>query len=133
MKQLAQGKEDTCTYTGIFGCLLTATVLIQHILITRQHWLTFVLLVIYLFSLLSFIMLATKSQYSPVLIAVNTGLLMFANVMVLLQGLFSAALIALMLYSTAIVCFLYVSGYPALLNEIARAKREEEKEWEGKI
>lgn len=133
MKQLPQGKEDTCTYTGIFGCLLTATVLIQHILITREHWLTFVLLGIYLFSLLSFIMLSIKSQYAPVLIAVNTGLLMFANVMVLLQGLFSAALIALMLYSTAVACFLYVSGYPALLNEIARAKRAEEKEWEGKI
>jgi len=133
MKQLPQGKEDTCTYTGIFGCLLTATVLIQHILITREHWLTFVLLVIYLFSLLSFIMLGIRSRVSPLLLIVNTGLLMFANVMVLLQGLFSAALIALMLYSTAVVCFLYVSGYPALLNEVARAKRDEEKEWEGKI
>lgn len=133
MKQLSQGQQDTCTYLGIFGCLITATVIIQHMLITRTHWLTFVLLAIYFFVLASFILLALKNYLSPVLLSIGTGAMLFSNVMILKYNLISAVVLILFLYLVVVILLLFMGNYPTLLHKVYMAKKAEEREWEGKL
>ena len=77
MQQLTRGQQDTCTYTGIFGAMLGATCLIQLFAITREHWISGVMILVVIFSIISYILLSLQKSFSPILLLV-AGLLVFA-------------------------------------------------------
>jgi uncharacterized membrane protein SirB2 len=59
---LTARQQDICGYTGLFGALIALTCLIQHILITKAHWITFTLPGIYLFVIMAFVLLGLQKQ-----------------------------------------------------------------------
>jgi len=133
MSQLNQNQQDTCIYTGIFGAMLGATTLVQHVMITKQHWITFALLFIYLISIITFIMLATQKHYAPLLLIVSTALVFVAEAFLIISGLFSLIVLLLFTYSVVMIVILYVGEYPQKLRGKEMARRAEELAWRERI
>lgn len=133
MSKLTARQEDICTYTGIFGALLAATCLIQHIVISTDHWLVFVLLGIYAFSITAFILLALQKSIAPVLLIAAGVFAGVSEVILLKSFVFSLVVLLLFLYTAAVVVILYIERFPEKLKAKALAKYEEELAWEGKI
>jgi hypothetical protein len=132
-QELTKSQQETCVYTGIFGVLLGVTCLIQLIAITREHWLTFVLLGSYLFSIASMVLLAMQRAISPILLIVSSVLVFAINVILILLGVFSLIAFIYLIYLVAIITVLFVGQYPSRMRAMALARRAEEKEWAGKI
>lgn len=133
MNTLTNKQQDICVYTGLFGALLCTTCLIQLIIITKEHWITFLLLGFYIFSILSFIMLGLQKAIAPWLLIASTVFLLFAVAVFIKNRVFSLVVILAFIYSMTLVIFLFMEGLPAKLKEIARAKKAEELAWRDKI
>lgn len=133
MQQLTKAQEDTCTYTGIFGAMLGATCLIQLFAITREHWISGVMILAVIFSLLSYILLSLQKAIAPTLLII-AGLLVFAlNFFMILFGVFSLVILVYLIYSVAVIAVLFIGHYPQKLRLIALEKKKEENEWRNKI
>jgi len=61
MKGITERQQNICIYGGLFGALLTATCLIQHIVISGNHWIAFILLGIYVYTLFAGVLLAFQN------------------------------------------------------------------------
>lgn len=133
MTQLNKGQQETCVYTGIFGVLLGATCFIQWVAITREHWFTFGMMGVYILCMVSFIVLATQNWVSSILLIICGALLLVGNLLVILMGVFSLVLFLYLLYVVAIITIIYMGQYPSRMKAMALAKKQEEKEWRGKI
>src|SRR5690242_2048221 len=91
---LTPGQREVCTYTGVFGILLSATCLIQHfVIVVETNWVTLSLMAIYLFSGLAFGMLIGQHFISPILLIVNSAALLTSSLVLLFNGLFSLIVI----------------------------------------
>ncbi len=133
MQQLTKGQEDTCTYTGIFGAMLGATCLIQLFAITREHWISGVMILAVIFSILSYILLSLQKAIAPTLLII-AGLLVFAlNFFMILFGVFSLVILVYLIYSVSVIAVLFIGQYPQKLRLIALEKKKEENEWRNKI
>ena len=133
MNKLTDAQNETCIYTGVFGAMLSATCLIQHMIFMRDHWLAYSMLGLYSFALLAFILLATRQWYAPILLIVSSGLMFIAALLLILGGIFSLVVILLLLYHAVIIAVLYIGGYPALMKQQALAAKAEESEWRSRM
>lgn len=133
MKTLSNKHEDICTYTGLFGCLLGLTCLIQFMVIMGTHWLVFMVLIAYLYSIISFILLSLQKPIAPVLLIISAVFILATETLFTLSGVFSLALLLMFLYNVVVVVLLFVERIPVLLKEKARAIQAEREAWEGKI
>jgi hypothetical protein len=133
MNTLTNRQQDICTYTGLFGALICTTCLIQHIIITSTHWITFVLLGVYLFAILSFTLLGLQKAIAPWLLVANAAFLLIDQTIFILSGVFSLIVFIAFIYSVTVVVVLFMEGFPARLREKARALKEEELAWKDKI
>lgn len=133
MSKLTNQQKDFCAYTGAFGALLSATCFIQHMIIARDHWITHVLTLIYIFSLLSFFLLALKKAYAPLLLIIATFFALVAELLLVASFLFSMVVILLFLYSFVIVVIMYVDQLPRKLKEQALSEKMEEQVWKQRL
>ncbi|RYZ52103.1 MAG: hypothetical protein EOP49_10325 [Sphingobacteriales bacterium] len=133
MNGLTERQQNLCIYGGLFGAMLTATCLIQHIALATNHWIAFVLMGVYAYALLVFILLALQRVVAPLLLITSSSLIMIALVFVLAGGFYSLALILLFLYCTVMTIVIYMEQLPARLKEKAMIKRNEELAWRDKI
>lgn len=130
---LTTRQKDICSYAGAFGILLSLTCLIQHIMITRSHWITFVMLGIYFFAALAFFLLALQKQIAPLLLIISTALAFIAQVILMRHGLFSLVVVLQLLYHVIVVVIIYVEQIPKRLKLKAQLLRQEEENWRDKI
>lgn len=130
---LTNRQKDLCSYGGAFGILLSLTCLIQHIMITNAHWLTFMLLGIYLFSALSFFLLALQKHIAPLLLIISTGLSFIAQVILMRHALFSLVVVLLLMYHVVTVVIIYTEQIPERLKLKAQLLKEEKENWRDKI
>lgn len=133
MNTLTSKQQDLCTYSGIFGALISATCFIQLMIISREHWLGFVLLGINAFAILTFILLALQKPIAPWLLIAVAALLFLAKLVYILSGVFSVIVLLALLYSVVIVVLLFVEQLPQKLKEKALAERAEALVWKDKI
>jgi predicted neutral ceramidase superfamily lipid hydrolase len=133
MSKLTNKQQDFFTYTGTFGALLATTCLVQHMAITRDHWITYVMMLIYIFSILGFVLLALKKVSAPILLIVSAVLVLIAELILIRNFVFSLVVLLLFLYSTVIVVSLYVEQLPKKLKEQALAEKIENEMWKDKI
>lgn len=133
MNNLTERHQNICIYGGIFGAMLAATCLIQHISLAREHWISFTLMVVYAYSITVFIVLSLQKEWAPVLLIISSSLIMIVLVFVLVAGFYSLALVLLFLYCTVMTIVIYMEQVPARLKEKARLKRQEELAWRDKI
>jgi hypothetical protein len=133
MKPPSPAQQNTCAYTGTFGALIAATCVIQHLAITRDHWVTLMMLLFYVLSITSFILLALQKKESPALLIIS-AVLSFASEIILLKSyVFSLIVLLLFLYTAIIIVVLYMDKIPARLRDKAMLANAEKATWEGKI
>ena len=133
MTPLTKAQQETCAYTGIFGVMLGATCLIQLFIITRQHWISAALIVVTILTMISFILLALQKYYAPAVLIVSGALVLVNNAVIIMLGVVSLIAVIYLAYIVVIVTILFMGEYPQRMKAMALAKRQEEREWEGKI
>ena len=133
VKTFSQKDENICEYTGLFGVLLSLTCFIQHLVVTRSHWIAQLMMVGYLFAIIAFLLLALKKPVAPVLLIIS-AIFSFVTEIIWVKGLaFSLVVLLLVLYTVIIVVVVYVEQIPQKLKRKSLAEKEEEELWAGKI
>ena len=133
MNPLTNKQQDICAYTGVFGALLNATCLVQLIIITREHWISFAMLGIYIFSILAFISLGLQKAIAPWLLIIAAVLLFITELVFLFNGVFSLVVLLSFIYSVIIVVVVFAEELGRKLKEKALAEKAEALEWRDKI
>jgi hypothetical protein len=133
MKGLNERQQNICIYGGLFGALLATTCLIQHMVISGTHWIAFILMGIYIYTLLAFLLLAFQKAIAPILLIGAASLMLITVLFVRLAGLISPALVLLYLYCTIMTVLVYIEYLPQRLKEKEMLKRNEEIVWKDKI
>lgn len=133
MNVLTDNQKDFCSYTGLFGALISATCFIQLMVISRDHWIALILLCVNLFAIVAFVMLALQKAVAPWLLIAVSALLFIAMVVYILNGIFSLVVLLAMLYSVVIVVCLFFAGLPQKLKAKALAEKAEDMSWQDKI
>lgn len=133
MNPLTNREKDICTYTGIFGILLSATCLIQNFIYFRPHFITALLIFVYILSIAAFSLLAAQHVVAPLLLIITGSILFLCEGLLILAGVFSLVVILLFIYVTVIAAVLYIDGFPGKLRQKALASRAEKDLWKGKI
>jgi hypothetical protein len=133
MNILTNQQKDFCSYSGLFGALISATCFIQLIIISREHWLAFVLLCINVFAILAFALLALQKAIAPWLLIAVAVLLFFAKLVYIFTGVFSLIVLLSLLYSVVIVVVLFVQQLPQKLKQKALAEKADALAWKDKI
>ncbi len=88
---------------------------------------------IYLFSILGFALLAAKKVCAPVLLIISTVLVLVAELILVMNFVFSLVVLLLFIYSTVIVISMYIEQLPQKLKKQALAERMENETWKDKI
>lgn len=133
MSKLTTKQQEFFACTGTFGALLATTWLVQHLVIARDHWIAHTLTLIYIYSILDFILLALKKAFAPALLISSTVLVLLAEVILITNLVFSLVVLILFVYSTVIVVLLYIEQLPRKLKEQSMAERMEAEVWKGRI
>jgi len=133
MNILTSKQQDICTYSGSFGAMISAACFVQLMVISRDHWLAFVLLGINAFAILAFILLALQKAVAPMLLISVAALLFLAKLVYIFSGVFSLVVLISFLYSMVVVALLFVEQLPKKLKEKALAERAEAMAWKDKI
>lgn len=130
---LTNRQQDICGYTGLFGALIALICLIQHIAITRAHWITFIMVGIYLFVIIAFILLALQKNIALILLITAAVLSFIAELILVRNGIFSLVVLLLLLYNIIIIVAVYAEQIPRLLKQKALSMKAEEDLWKDKI
>ena len=135
MRILTVKEEEFCTYTGLFGCLITSASIIQHLVCYNifGFLIPAVMLLFYLGSLFSFFILARQKWFAPVCLLVSTSLCLFNAAMAIGGPLISPLVVVHFIFSATLVAVMYIDGLPPRLRMKAVAVRAERDEWAGKI
>lgn len=130
---LTNKQKDFCAYSGLFGALISATCFIQLMVISREHWVAFLLLGINAFAILAFVLLALQKPVAPWLLIGVTSLLFLAMILYVLNGVFSLVVLLSLVYSVIIVVTLFIEQLPQKLRAKALAEKAEDMAWRDKI
>jgi hypothetical protein len=130
---LKTSQQNLCEYGGAFGVMLTLTCLIQHLIVTKSHWITSLMLVEYFFAVVVFLLFALKKSYSPVLIIISTVFSLAVQLVWMRQFAFSLVVVCLFVYHIVLLVFIYTEEIPAALKRRRMAEIEEEMKWADKI
>jgi membrane-bound ClpP family serine protease len=133
MNKLTNRDKDICGYGGTIGILLSLTCLIQHLLITKSHWITTLMIFMYVFSIVSFSLLAAQKWFAPLLLIINTAIVLTAEIILMKAGVFSLAVVFLFIYAAIITVIAYVEQLPLKLKQKLIALRAERDLWKDKI
>jgi len=129
MATLTNKQKDICAYTGLFGALLNATCLIQLMIITRDHWISYALMAIYVFSIFTFILLGVQKPIAPWLLIICATFLLMVELFFVFSGIFSLVVLLSFIYSVIIVVVFFVEQLPKKLKEKALAEKAESLAW----
>ena len=133
MKTLTTGDKNVCSYTGVFGILIAATCLFQNLLFFNSHWVTTLLILIYLVAITAFSLLIAQHPAAPVLLIVTTALLIIGLLLLVVNGVVSMIVGVLFLYAVVITSVVYAEGFPGKFRQKALAERAERDLWKDKI
>lgn len=133
MSSLSPKDEHFCKLAGVAGIAFSVTCLLQHLIFMIPHWVSFTLIAIYLFSILSFSFLFAKKPQTLFLLIINSFLLFLVLVLFVLTITFSPILLLLLLYSIVITLMIINSGLTKRLQLHQQQKKEEANYWKGKI
>lgn len=134
MSTLTQSQQDTCLYFGIGGAMLSATCLIQLVvLMAGFHLIHAFVMAVYIFAIVAYVLLARLRSQAPLLLAIELGLSLVALLALLISGLFSLVASILFMYNLLVIAILYGGYYNKKLQADAVVRQAERDEWQGKI
>ncbi|MBI5370894.1 MAG: hypothetical protein HZA79_02580 [Sphingobacteriales bacterium] len=133
LNPLSKSQQEFCTYSGVFGTLITATCLVQQLAFVRANWITNLMILPYLLMIVSFVLLALQKAIAPLLLIISTVISFAIALLWLAGGSFSLVVIILLLYCSVITVFIYAEQIQTVLRRKQEAERAEEMKWRGKI
>lgn len=125
--------KDLCMYTGVFGFMLSLTSLVQHFMYTFPHWITALIALFYIFSMVSFVLLTSQNRMAPLLLILNSAFIFLINIIFFRIGIISLVVLLLFLYSVIINVVLSINHFPLKLKNKALAIRAEKELWKDKL
>ena len=129
MSSLTRQQESFCENAGLFGTMLSITCLAQHLFFMNPHWITFIMIAVYLLCITGFTLLMKKSA-SAFLILFASGVFVFLlEAFMLFTNTYSLVLLLLLLYLVIIIMLLYTGDIPKQLKEKLFAEKEEAAKW----
>jgi predicted membrane protein len=131
MEHLSAKQESFCENAGIFGALIAITCLIQFIIFMISHWISYSALVVYLISIIGFILLARKSSNAFVILVISTSLLFLLEAYMLLMLTVSVILLILLTYSIVMIILMKVNDVQKMLKQKHDFENAERKKWES--
>ncbi len=132
-KEFSNRQKNICEYGGIFGVLLSATCLVQHIAVAIPGKITNPMIPGYLFAILAFALLGFQKHYAVILLIISGVYSAFTEYQWMKHSSFSLVVVILLIYHIIMIIFVYVEEIPATLRQIQLAQKAEEDEWRGKI
>lgn len=133
LNPLTERQQNLCEYGGTFGVLISLTCLIQHIIVAIPQWITRAMIILYIFIISSFFLLALKKHYAPVLVIISAVFSLVLEYIWMTHYSFSLVVLALFIYMISIIVTLFVEQVPQKLKEKRLAEIKEEQEWAGKL
>lgn len=133
MEDLTKKQESFCENAGIFGALISATCLIQHIIFMVPGWLTYSIIFVYLLSITGFTLLARRSARAYLLIFISTILIFLVEVLMIVELTFSLVLLIQLIYSVMIIVFMNIDGIQKQLKKKEMNEKAEREKWNGLI
>jgi hypothetical protein len=128
---LTEKQEEFCMYAGILGSAASLICLIQHFIITRPHWISYLMAFAYVLAIISFILLTLKNYYSSLLLLISAVALSGTEVFLAVSGVFSLLVLLLTIFALVISIFLLIENYPAKFKQRQLALQKEKDEWNG--
>mgnify|MGYP000892157230 CR=1 FL=1 len=130
---LTKKEKNYCEYFGIFGTLLSATCLIQHLIFAIPNWLTYPMIPVYILSTIAFILLILQKPAALILLIITAAATAVIEFVYITHAAFSLVVLLLFLYSLIVVVLFYTESIPAKLKQKLAAEKAEADEWAGKI
>ena len=131
MEHLSKQQESFCENAGLFGMMISAACLIQHLMFMIPHWITFTIIVVYVLCIAGFVLLMKKALVAPRILFISVVLVFLLEALMILTLTFSLVLLILLVYLTVIVALLYTGEIPRQLKQKSIAEKEEEAKWNG--
>jgi hypothetical protein len=133
MQDLTNKQKDLCGYGGTFGAMIATTVLIQHFNFMGSHWIAYSMIAIYLFAIVSFILLALQKSIAPLLLIITCILVFLAEAVLVISIVFSLVVFILLVYTIIMTVIVYMEQLPKTLKEKALLIKTEEDSWQEKL
>ncbi len=131
MVSLTKQQEAFCENVGLFGTLLAAACLVQHMVFMIPHWISFSIIPVYLLSIVGYIMLMKKSASALLILCISAILVFLLEVLMLFSLAFSLVLFLLLVYSVVIVILLFMGDTQKQLKKKALADKEDAEKWDA--
>jgi len=133
LNPLTKGQQEFCTWAGVFGTLIAAAAMIQHMIFMIPSLLTYLMLLPYLFIVFSFVMLAVQKVAASVLLIISSVLALGINVLLIFSGAYSPIVIILMAYSIVTTSYLFMENIQEKLRRKKLLEKAEADLWKGRI
>jgi hypothetical protein len=130
---LTNRQKNLCEYGGLFGVLLSVTCLVQHFILAIPNKITNPMIPVYIFAIVTFILMALQKAFSLILLIITAALLAIVEYEFTTHYAFSLVVLLLFLYSVIIIVTLLAEQIPQKLKQKQKAKKAEESFWEGKL
>lgn len=133
LNPLTKNEQEFCTWTGVFGALISAAALIQHMVFMIPSTLTYLMLLPYLFIIFSFCMLAAQKVAASVLLVIASVLALGISVLFVFGGAFSPLVVIQLLYCIVVTSYLFLENIQGKLRRKKLMEQAEDDLWKGKI
>ena len=130
MDHLSKAEESLLENTGTAGLVLTLACLVQILFYMLPHWINYLIIVLYIFVLVSYILLIKKKSISFLLLLIGTILIFVLEALALRFSIYSTLLLILSVYCVVAVVLLYMSDALKKLKMKNLDDRMEKDKWE---
>ncbi len=139
IQPLTEGDKEFCGFAGAAGIVLSFACLLQFWYILPQHWITLLVTILFVYSIVAFSLLVAKRKYAPLCVYIS-GFLIYAYAVLLVLAIvfqiiliFSWIFIILLFYNITISIAIYARSMPAKLKRYHEDQQADRTYWEDKL
>lgn len=133
LNPLTKNQQEFCTWGGVFGALISAAAMIQHMVFMIPNTVTYLMLIPYLFIIFSFCMLAAQKVAASVLLVIASVFALGISVLFILGGAISPLVSIQLIYCIIVTSYLFMENIQEKLRRKQALEQAEEDLWKGRI
>lgn len=133
LSKLSKKEDEYITVAGVVGAALSLTALLQHFYFTNTSIWATLMLIPYTFTFISYVLLAAKNKAAHVFLFISIFLLFIAEILILLQSVYTPIVMLVFIYTLIVVVLLYTENIPKKLKERFLSKKKEDDFWSDKL
>lgn len=133
IQELPKKDAELCGTLGFVGATIATVTLFQHFYFMTTVWVAYAMMLVYMFTIVAYILLITKKSTAPVLLIIASGLLLLTMVYYTLAVAFSLLVTLLMLYTLVITILVFIEEMPQKLTSHNLYKKENDAYWANKL